>query len=113
MGSVVSRGGRDAANRDSCDKADVWSEVEEYMILVILPLMAMAGLVSFTFALTLWVVKLFADSWLLMKSAAFADQRKLLWLFLPASVIYPFYQAGIGVISIFRPRYQWKNRNWK
>lgn len=83
------------------------------LILVTLPVMAMAGLVSLTFVVSLWMVKLFADSWLLMKSAAFADQRKLLWLFLPASIIYPFYQAGIGFISIFRPRYQWKNRNWK
>jgi len=83
------------------------------LILVVLPFMAMAGLLSVTFAVSLWTVKLIADILLLMKSAAFADQCKLLWLFLPASILYPFYQVLIGMISILRPRYHWKNRQWK
>jgi cellulose synthase/poly-beta-1,6-N-acetylglucosamine synthase-like glycosyltransferase len=82
------------------------------LMLLLLPLMALAGKVDVAYAITLWSFKVFADMLLLMKAANFSKQQHLLWLFLPASIFYPLYAVAGSLLSMIPVQYEWKNRKW-
>ncbi len=82
------------------------------LMLLLLPLMALAGKVDVAYAIMLWSFKVFADMLLLMKAANFSKQQYLLWLFLPASIFYPLYAVAGSLLSMIPVQYEWKNRKW-
>ncbi len=57
-------------------------------------------------------MKCAAEFIVLLDTASFFDRKKLLWLFLPAQVIYPFYIVIVGTIAPFGT-YLWKERKVK
>ncbi|MFW6019834.1 MAG: glycosyltransferase [Bacteroidales bacterium] len=60
-------------------------------------------------AAIIWGGKFFVDFIILRDIANFFDQKKLLWWFLPASIIYPFYVV-ISVLTGLFTGYSWKGR---
>lgn len=60
--------------------------------------------------LWLWAVKAAADLALLLPASAFFGQKKLLALFPPGEILYPFYAVAACCLGLFGKN-KWKNRN--
>ena len=58
------------------------------------------------------LIKIIPELLLLASILSFFDRRKLIWLFVPAQLIYPFYIFFVGVLSPFGS-YRWKGRKIK
>lgn len=71
----------------------------------------LAGWISLTFTLTIWLLKALADGLLLWKGARFSHQEYLFFLILPATIFYPFYLTAGGIIMMTRHHYRWKERD--
>lgn len=72
---------------------------------------SLAGWISITFTLVIWLLKGVADGLLLWKAARFSHQEYLFSLILPATIFYPFYLTAGGIIMMARPHYRWKERD--
>jgi poly-beta-1,6-N-acetyl-D-glucosamine synthase len=58
----------------------------------------------------IWVIKGSADFILMNALTKFTNQRRLLFLFLPFLVLYPFYLTMVLMVVSFGKSYTWKNR---
>lgn len=66
----------------------------------------------FLIFIVLFTLKSVADLSILIPASRFFNQKKILWLFLPLQIIYPFYitfTTTFGLIGNFK----WKNRSFK
>ncbi|MGM0612444.1 MAG: glycosyltransferase [Bacteroidota bacterium] len=63
------------------------------------------------FAVVIWLIKISVDFIVLRTTAQFFKQQELLWWFLPASVIYPFYVVVSAFSGLFSG-YTWKGRTY-
>lgn len=72
---------------------------------------SLAGWISLTFTLVIWLLKAVADGLLLWKGARFSHQEYLFYLILPATILYPLYITAAGIIMMARHHYQWKERD--
>lgn len=76
---------------------------------------AVAGCWHFSWlvlALSLWVLKCICDLPLLMAMTAWSGQRRLLRVYLPLQLVYPWYITGVGVAGLLG-RYHWKGRRFR
>lgn len=71
------------------------------------------GWFSWKILVLLWVLKAIPDFIFLANMSAFAKQRQLLLLFLPASLIYPFYSLAGLLPAFVQTGYMWKGRKLK
>ncbi len=83
------------------------------LLLVNIVVLAVAGTISWWLVGALWMTKSVGDFIFLWRVAKFADQKNLLFVFLPTQLIYPFYSVVGGVLSVFNSGYNWKGRNFK
>lgn len=58
-----------------------------------------------------WVIKVVMDLPLLIIAASFFRKQKLLWLYLPAALLYPFY-VFVTFIQGLSGRFSWKGRKY-
>ncbi len=58
-----------------------------------------------------WVIKIVIDLPLLTAAASFFRKQKLLWLYLPAALLYPFYVFVTFILGL-RGRFLWKGRKY-
>jgi len=65
-----------------------------------------------TLFLALFLIKSVADLSILMPTSIFFKRQKLLWLFFPLQVIYPFYII-LTVLLGLTGNFHWKNRSFK
>lgn len=82
------------------------------LILLVLLVMTSLQIMPWQFLLAAWLLKAAGDFLVLIHTSAFAAQRRLLLLFLPVQVIYPFYSLVAAFFSLQRTNYQWKGRNF-
>ncbi|MFD2726079.1 glycosyltransferase family 2 protein [Hyunsoonleella rubra] len=82
------------------------------ILVVALPLLAIAGLFNFKIWVYLLVIKLNIDFLLLYKTATFFGQKKAFLSFLTSFCFYPFFSAHVGLLSMFGG-YSWKGRKFK
>jgi poly-beta-1,6-N-acetyl-D-glucosamine synthase len=73
-------------------------------------LLATFSQISFSLVAMLFLVKATADLILMMGPLIISQQQKLLWLFLPLQLIYPFYLLSGLIISVGTVGYHWKGR---
>lgn len=81
-------------------------------ILLVLLMMAALQVIPWQFLLAAWLLKAAGDFLVLIHTSSFAAQRRLLWLFLPVQLVYPFYSLLAAFFSLKRTNYQWKGRNF-
>ena len=62
-------------------------------------------------AAIIWLVKILIDYIVLYTAAVFFKQKKLLWWFLPVSIVYPFYVVSSSVLGLLSG-YSWKGRKY-
>jgi cellulose synthase/poly-beta-1,6-N-acetylglucosamine synthase-like glycosyltransferase len=84
------------------------SAVVYHALIVVLAISALLG-GGYKLLLLLFGVKLFAEFLVLESATSFLNSRKLLRLFLPAQIFYPFYLIIVGIGSQFG-KYEWKGR---
>jgi len=82
------------------------------LLLVSLVCLAVAGTVSWLVVGALWMTKTCGDFLFLWRITKFSDQQNLLFVFLPAQLIYPFYSVVGGVLSVVNSGYKWKGRSF-
>lgn len=80
--------------------------------LLILLLMSAFQIIPWPFIVAAWLLKAAGDFLVLVHTSAFASQRRLLWLFLPVQLVYPFYSLLAAFFSLRKTNYQWKGRNF-
>jgi glycosyltransferase involved in cell wall biosynthesis len=69
---------------------------------------------SFLFTFTIvFLLKIIPDFIILNKKSKFYNSGKLMKLFLPFSIIYPFYISSISILSIFSNKLNWKSKKNK
>ncbi|MBL0070938.1 MAG: glycosyltransferase [Bacteroidetes bacterium] len=83
------------------------------LVLILVALFALIGWLNWIVALTLWILKATADALFLFHLATFTSQHRLLFVFLPAQILYPFYSLAGTFIAMKKMDYEWKNRNYK
>jgi len=83
------------------------------LILILLPIFAILNHVSWLFVFVIWFIKLTADCFVLVPSAIFASQLKILLLILPAYFLYPFYAVVGTLLALSKTNYEWKGRKFK
>ena len=83
------------------------------LILILVATLAVAGWLYWMVALLLWILKAAADLLFLFHLASFTSQHRLLFVFLPAQMLYPFYSVAGTLIAMKKMDYNWKNRNYK
>lgn len=81
------------------------------MCIALLPLV-LTHLISSKVAFTLFVIKFCIDFLLLFKTSRFFKQEAYLLSFVVSSVMYPIFNIGVFVVSLFKT-YHWKGRTWK
>lgn len=82
------------------------------LMLLVLLVMTSLQIMPWQFLLAAWLLKAAGDFLVLIHTSAFAAQRRILLLFLPVHVIYPFYSLVAAFFSLQRTNYQWKGRNF-
>ena len=81
-------------------------------LLVCLPLLYLAQIISLKTLIYSFVIKVLIDFLLLFKSARFFDQGQILPSYFLSSLIYPFFSLYVTFISLFTS-YKWKGRAYK
>jgi cellulose synthase/poly-beta-1,6-N-acetylglucosamine synthase-like glycosyltransferase len=76
-------------------------------------LLAIAGYCPWWFPLLVWTVKGFPEWLFLMNITGFTGDRKLLCLFLPAIILYPFYTITGMASAVVSGSYEWKGRTYR
>ena len=82
------------------------------LILIILFLASIFGYYSWSYLLTLFVIKFCLDLILLIKTATFFKQQQVLKHYFWSSITYPIFIIFIA-LSSFTSSYSWKGRNYK
>lgn len=83
------------------------------LVLLLVALLAVIGSLNWIIALAIWILKATADLLFLFHLATFTAQLRLLFVFLPAQILYPFYSLAGTFIAMKKTNYEWKNRNYK
>ncbi|WP_439151314.1 glycosyltransferase [Winogradskyella sp.] len=79
--------------------------------LVLIPLVIF-NFISLKVSIALFVLKFSSDFLLLFKTVRFYQQESVLTSYIFSSIIYPFFNVYVVVLSLIRP-YKWKGRTFK
>jgi len=82
-----------------------------FICLAFIPL-ALFNLLNTRIAITLFIIKFSIDFLLLFKTSRFFKQETLLLSYMLSSILYPFFNVGIALLSFFKS-YRWKGRTTK
>lgn len=82
------------------------------MLLILLLPAAAFNLLSWNHAAVIWIIKIAADFIFLFPFLNYTRQLHLLFLFLPASILYPFYIISGLISSPGAAGYSWKGRSY-
>lgn len=80
------------------------------LMIIHLPLMLVWGKVAAMAFLAHYIFKSMTDYILLSTMADFYKKEKILKSFIPASFIHTWYISTIGLLSLFKKKYNWKGR---
>ena len=81
-------------------------------LLVVLFLSALIGFFNWKFLLAIFIAKLMLDTLLLIKTAYFFKQQKVLSSMLLSSFIYPFFSMYVAIAAL-QHNFEWKGRTFK
>ena len=82
-----------------------------FICLAFIPL-ALFNLLNTRIVITLFIIKFSIDFLLLFKTSRFFKQETLLLSYMLSSILYPFFNVGIALLSFFKS-YRWKGRTTK
>lgn len=82
------------------------------LLIFTLFILACIDLISWKITLFLWVLKAGGDLLFLGTISNFAQQRKLLFVFLPAQLIYPLYSVVGAIVASLKSEFEWKGRKF-
>ncbi|MBL7913793.1 MAG: glycosyltransferase [Bacteroidia bacterium] len=83
------------------------------LVLLLAALLAAIGSLNWIIALAIWILKATADLLFLFHLSTFTSQLRLLFVFLPAQILYPFYSLAGTLIAMKKTDYEWKSRDYK